>query len=217
MGPVAASATNPRDGVAEDAAVPTKRDAILAAAQRVFFEVGYGAASMDAIAREAGVSKQTIYAHFGAKDALFGAIMVVRADHFLEPLPEAVGDAPDVSAALDGVARRYLAILLAPEAVARFRVVMAESARFPELAEVFYRSGPRRANERLAAYLGALDAKGVLRVGDPELAAGQFLGALRGDLFIRYLLGLGEPPSIREIDRTVAHVVGSFLAAHRSA
>jgi len=214
MGPQTATARGRREDVTEERNAPSKRDVILDAARRVFLDVGYGAASMDAIAREAGVSKQTIYAHFGAKDALFGAIMVARADHFLEPLPEVVGDTPDVAAALEGLARRYLEVLLAPEAVARFRVVLAESGRFPELAEVFYRSGPRRAADRLSAYLAALDAGGVLCVPDPETAASQFLGALRGDVFIRYMLGLGEAPSGAEIDRNVAHAVGAFLAAH---
>ena len=55
--------------------VPSKREAILEAATRVFFESGYADASMDEIAREAGVSKQTVYSHFGAKEALFGAFI----------------------------------------------------------------------------------------------------------------------------------------------
>ena len=66
--------------------VPSKRDAILEAAARVFFESGYAAASMDEIAREAGVSKQTVYSHFGAKEALFGAFIRDNCERLLEPI-----------------------------------------------------------------------------------------------------------------------------------
>ena len=194
--------------------VSAKRRVILAAAERVFLDVGYGRASMETIARAAGVAKQTLYAHFGTKAALFGATMLERADWLLEPLPAA----PEVSVApaeaLTAFATRFLEIILQPESLARLRLVMAERARFPELADVFYRSGPGRAAAGLADYLRRLDRKQVLRVPAPELAASQFLGMVRGDLFLKHLLGLQPKPTPPELELSVQAAVRTFLAAH---
>src|ERR1700681_2266757 len=52
-----------------------KAETILAAAERAFLASGFGAVTMDRIAREAGVSKATVYAHFTGKEALFGAVI----------------------------------------------------------------------------------------------------------------------------------------------
>jgi TetR/AcrR family transcriptional repressor of mexJK operon len=145
---------------------PSKREAILAAATRVFFDRGYGAASMDTIARAAGVSKQTIYSHFGGKAALFEAIILERCDRLLESLPTVSDTGSDPEVTLRAIASRLLELMLTPEFVARFRVVMAESGRFPELAEAYYRSGPERATVHLADYLARLHRQGRLNVAD---------------------------------------------------
>ena len=194
--------------------VPSKREAILEAAARVFFELGYADASMDEIAREAGVSKQTVYSHFGAKDALFGAFIRDNCDRLLEPIsaPEIRDKGP--GAALAGIARRYLDLILAPHAMALFRTILAESGRFPELAETFYRSGPLVAIDNLADYLAELDGEGVLRVGDPRLAARLFFGMLREDFYFRLLLGYSDQPEKNEVERTVRQAVDVFLAAY---
>ena len=194
--------------------VPSKREAILEAAARVFFESGYADASMDEIARQAGVSKQTVYSHFGAKDALFGAFIRDNCERLLEPI-----SAPDIrargpGAALTSIARRYLDLILEPHAMALFRTILAESGRFPELAKTFYRSGPLIAIDNLADYLAAMDGEGVLRVSDPRLAARLFFGMLREDFYFRLLLGCGDFPEKNEVERTVSQAVDVFLAAY---
>jgi TetR/AcrR family transcriptional regulator, mexJK operon transcriptional repressor len=192
-----------------------KRAAILIAATRVFLDAGYGAASMVMIARAAGVSKQTIYSHFGGKAALFEAIIANNSGRMLEVLEHGPAANTDPATALEAIAQRLLEIILAPDALARFRVVMAESARFPELAEIYYRTGPERVTMGLAAYLGTLDQKGLLKVPDPLVAASQFFGMVRGDLFIRGLLRiepLPSPDDVRCLTRTAVH---AFLLAHQ--
>ena len=200
---------------AEVAESPTsKRDTILAAATGVFIDQGYGAASMDAIARAAGVSKQTIYAHFGGKAALFEATVLERSNRLLEPFPSETDSLHDPEAALRAIARRFLDVILSPETVGRFRVIVAESGRFPELAEAFYRSGPERVGGRLSGYLAELHKRGIVRVTDPRTASIHFFGMVRGDLFLRQLLGLGEPPRGGELDRIVDSAVKAFLCAY---
>jgi AcrR family transcriptional regulator len=191
-----------------------KRERILDAAHRVFLESGYGAASMEAIARTAGVAKQTVYAHFGTKAGLFGWIMRERCDWLLEPLPPAETD-HDPVIALEAIAARFLEIVLAPEALARFRLVMAEHARFPELAQVFFAAGPARATAGLAAYLAHLDRRRLMHVPDPLEAASQFFGMIRGDLYLRHLLGLETEQQPHRIRAVVQAAVRAFVAAHR--
>ncbi len=199
---------------AENGAARSKRETILDAAARVFLDCGYGDASMDAVAREAGVAKQTIYSYFDGKDALFEAIVRDKCDQLLEPIamPEARGNDPET--ALARTARRFLDVVLAPEGMALFRALVAECGRFPNLAEAFYRSGPLLAAGNLADYLAELDRKGILKVDDPLRAARLFFALLRGDLYIRRLLDLDSEPKAAEVERAVADAVRVFLAAH---
>ncbi|OHC75817.1 MAG: hypothetical protein A3G18_12735 [Rhodospirillales bacterium RIFCSPLOWO2_12_FULL_58_28] len=195
-----------------------KRDAILKAATRVFLESGYGAAGMDAIAREAGVAKQTIYSHFGAKDALFGAIIRDKCGRLMPAVTTTAaadklhGD--DHEEVLLGIAGQFLELVMAEESLATFRVVIAESARFPELAEAFYRSGPKQAAENLAVYLADLDGSGILGVADPLGSARLFFAMLRGDLYLRRLLGMAAATAPGEMEAAARQAVKAFLAAH---
>lgn len=195
-------------------AAAARHERILDAAQRVFLAAGYGAASMEAIAREAGVAKQTLYAHFGTKAGLFGSIMRERCDWLLEPLPQAGSD-HDPAIALAAIAERFLEIVLSPDALARFRVVMAERTRFPELAEVFFAAGPARATAGLAEYLAHLHRRRLMEIPDAGAAASRFFGMIRGDLYLRHLLGLEAGATPRQIRAVVDGAVHAFVAAHR--
>jgi len=198
---------------------PAKRVKIRDAAAKLFLRFGYGGVSMDAIAAEAGVSKQTVYSHFGTKDALFGAIIQDKCDELLKPLrsikikPQAKSSDPEI--VLSGIAENFFSLVLSAEGVSHFRAVVAESARFPELAEAFYRSGPAIAVENLAGYLERMHTEGVLHVDDPVGSARLFFGMLRGDTYLRRVLGIGGEPGEAERKRLVAQAVRVFIAAHR--
>ncbi|MCH7551379.1 MAG: TetR/AcrR family transcriptional regulator [Proteobacteria bacterium] len=198
-----------------DAETPTgKHLLIVEAATRVFLDFGYGAASMDAIAAEAGVSKQTVYSHFGAKEALFEAIIEVKCDELMAPGSLKLVPGQDHAETLAGVARRFLTTVLADPNSALFRVVIAESVRFPELAEAFYRAGPTTATETLAGYLAELGGQGVLAIADATASAKLFFAMLRGDLYMRRLLGLTPEPPAADIEAVVDEAVTAFLAAY---
>ncbi|NQV83465.1 MAG: TetR/AcrR family transcriptional regulator [Rhodospirillales bacterium] len=196
--------------------------AIVLAATGVFLDHGYGAASMDAIAEKAGVSKQTVYSHFGSKEALFGAIIEDICDELLrgqtQPMPPLKPvDGDDLERRLMGMAERFLGTVLTGRAVALFRVVIAESGRFPELAESFYRAGPTAAIENMARLLRDLDQAGTLSVPDPVSSAKLFFALLRGDLYVRCLLGLASDPTPAERQAVVNEAVRTFIAAHAPA
>jgi AcrR family transcriptional regulator len=189
---------------------------ILEAASRLFLEHGYGAVSMDMVARTANVSKATLYAHFRSKDELF-AVMVAGECcclHLGLNAPEM--DRMDTADALREIGRRFVGLILSPKALAGYRVVMAESARFPELARAFYEAGPAPALELVSNVLAGWDRCGRLSIPDPGLAAEQFLGMLRTHFYLRLLLNLDAPPPQAEQNRLVDAAVGLMMRGYAS-
>src|SRR3954454_21519430 len=108
-----------------------KRGQIARAAEVLFLEHGYGPVSMESVAREAGVSKATLYAHFASKDRLFATIVAEKGRE--SPIEEALfpEQVADLHAALLAIGHRVLRFLLQPRTLAILRIAMAESARFP--------------------------------------------------------------------------------------
>jgi len=209
------TAREPTLGRPPAAAGSAKQDAILEAAAEIFLEQGFGSASMDEIARRAGVSKATVYSHFESKPALFGAIVQHRCQQTLSDMLTELSDRP-VEETLTSLGRQFLDVLLMPGSLPLYRVVLAEAPRFPELGRIFYEAGPDRCATALAAYLAALNERGLLTVADARCAAEQFLGAVLGQIHIRMLLGVAaDPPSPAERERFVAAAVFTFLAGHR--
>jgi TetR/AcrR family transcriptional regulator, mexJK operon transcriptional repressor len=174
---------------------------------------GYGAVSMDAVARAAGVSKATLYAHFSSKDRLFATIIGDACQQKIalgDVLPAEVGD---VRAALLAFGGRLLRFFLEERALAIHRVVTAESTRFPELGRAFYDHGPAAVLGTFAAWLNQQTAANRLAVANPTMAAEQFVSMLRTSLFLRASLGLAAASEV-EIDATVEAAVTTFLKAY---
>jgi len=209
-----AAAERSQDGTADDAAPSPKREAIIEAATECFLEAGYGAVSMDAIAHRAGVSKQTIYNHFGSKEDLFGAIIRGWCDQLLTPLLTPEIKAAGIEAALTSVARQFVELLLSPRSLALYRVLIAEAPRFPELGRISYLSGAAPAVDTLAHYLDEQRRTGGLAVQDSRLAAEQFFGMLNGHMQIRALLGIEPSPPPDAVAASIRRAVQTFLCAY---
>lgn len=195
-----------------------KRRAIVDAAARLFMRDGYGAVSMEAVARESGVSKATLYAHFSGKERLFATIVAERCTALQAEL-EADPDwqAQDPRTALTSMGRRWLGFLLSPATVAIYRVVVAEAMRFPELAVAFYDAGPRAIRDWLTGWIALQNRAGRLAAPDPAVAAEQFIALLRTGIFFRATLGIGAPPGPVESRAVIDEAVGTFLRAFGSA
>jgi len=210
------SAANISQSLDQPSSSTAKRDAIVKAAAQVFLEHGYGAASMDHIAQEAGVSKQTIYSHFGAKDALFEAIVHSKC----AALTGRGVSSPDENKSLEDVlydtASSFLTVILAPESVTLYRTILSECVRFPELASAFYRSGPRSACDRLGAYLASAKGNENVQFPNPVASAEMYFAMLRGDLYLQCILSLREMPDEKEVAAYAREVTDTFLSAHRT-
>jgi AcrR family transcriptional regulator len=197
----------------EDLAANPKVRQIVEAGRRLFMAEGYGATSMDAIARAAGVSKATLYAHFASKAELFAAIIGGECQRFQHMQWGEELESDDVRAVLLQIARAKIDFTNSPEPRAIYRIVVGESGRFPELGRVFYENGPRRVLERLAEYLRQATAKGLLNCPQPRLAAEQFFGLVHGADYLRRLLGLDDRAA-PDADRVVEGAVEIFLRAY---
>lgn len=186
---------------------------ILKAAHDVFREQGYSAASMDAIAREAGVSKATLYAHFASKEDLFAAVTSEACRAQFNRLAEPAALEGDIREVLTEVGGKLLRFLLSPKVNKVYRNVVAEAARFPDLGRILYQSGPGQGRGDLARFLAAATARGELTVTDPELAAEQFSGLILGHMKLRLELGF-EVPDEDVIERHLRSGIDVFLRAY---
>jgi AcrR family transcriptional regulator len=209
-----AAAGNPvmRQDSSDPAGAGGKAAAILAAARRAFLAAGFGAVSMDAIARQAAVSKATVYAHFASKEELFGAVIADMSERYFSGFSASELDPGDAAASLKTLAHRYLDLLLSPEAVAVNRVIIGEVVRFPALGEVFWRAGPVRIRAQLETFMRRAAAAGSLEIADPRLAAEHFASLVRGEIHLRHLMRL-DPVDPAGARAAADGAVATFLAA----
>ena len=191
-----------------------KRAAILSAAVNVFLREGFNNAGMDAIAREAGVAKQTVYSHFGSKDTLFMTMLGMMCEHVIptDAFERAMFLPPREG--LTEFGRTFLSGILSAHAIAVFRVVVAESQRASELGKMFYDCGPTRVKQTLHRYLERLCGQGALALDDVPLAGEIFLGMLFGPFYMEKVLGVGGPPTAADQERIVVEAVRVFVKAY---
>lgn len=148
---------------------------------------------MDVITARAGVSKATVYTRFPSKQELFAAVIARECQACSQRMALAeTSPASDLTQALHHVADTLLDIITLPRNVALFRLVIAESSRFPELGQVFYDSGPAVTLRNLTAFLERQRDRGQLHFADATDAAQHFISLLRGDIHIRALVGVGD-------------------------
>lgn len=190
-----------------------KRAAIMDAAKALFVEQGYTGVSMDSIAAQAGVSKLTVYSHFGDKETLFTEAVKSTC---LEMLPDALfvtdADGP-LRDQLLGIGRAFFGMITSQAAVSVQRVMMAPDTD-DRIREMFWVAGPQRTTEALAEFLRARVARGELEIEDTPTAALQFLTLIKGELHTHMMCGLRPTPADVDAAAHVAASVAFFLRAY---
>ena len=204
--------------VREETRSARKRGAILEAAATLFLRNGYRGTSMDEIAALATVSKQTVYKHFADKESLFSEIVTGTVKEVSDPVHDEVRkleDSGDLEAALSGLARDLLRMVMQPRILQLRRLVIGEAGRFPDLGRNFYEQGPGRTIAALATVFEQLAERGVLRLDDPRLAAAHFNWLVMSIPLNRaMLLGNDQPSTRAELNRYADAGVRAFLAAY---
>lgn len=191
--------------------IDPKRLAILNGATRMFLAHGYRNVSMEKIAQAAPVSKATLYNHFDSKNALLAAVISELCESLLQTMTQATIESDDVENNLTQIATSAVDLIYAEDALAIYRLVVAESPEFPELGQLFYASGPQTALTQLEDYFRRLNASGSFNIADPVFAADAFFSMLRGDLHVRCLLTKTLRPSDDDKKRLVSRVIAFYL------
>src|SRR3984893_14164413 len=209
-----ATLERPEAAPAEDESA--KRRQIIDGARALFLAEGFDAASMNDIARAAGVSKGTLYVYFKHKEQLFEAIVEQECQGQAEGIFDLDPNDHDVEAVLTRLGFAYIRFLCRPEKASAIRTVIAIAERMPELGRKFYESGPAKGIAKLAAYIAAQVEVGVLAVEDCEVAAAQLMEAYQAMLFKSMVFNFVREPSPQQIERVVPIAVKVFLAAYRA-
>ncbi len=190
----------------------SKNEAILDAAIEVLGERGI-AAPMEAIARRARVSKQTIYNHYGSKAELVRALASRRVHEITASLETAEG-LDDPAQALAGYARALLSALLKPTGVNLYRMAMISAFEMPEIARAMFEAGPKESRARLAEFLALESRAGRMNCPDPLQAAEFFGGMVVATHQSAALLGVEVSLTEAMIDQIAAETSSRFMRAY---
>jgi TetR/AcrR family transcriptional repressor of mexJK operon len=185
-------------------------DKILDAAAALFFSEGYGAASIEEIARRAQISKRTFYARYEGKAAIFKAV-VHRVIQHIRPNNAATDQlfhGKSIEEALRQIARIMLHASMSPESLALYRVMLAEATRFPELALIMNEQGARK--EAITRIAELLHREAKMDQPAASFAAEQFIVMVVAAPQ-RRALGLGKELNKAELDKWANDTVDLFL------
>ncbi|WP_193176768.1 TetR/AcrR family transcriptional regulator [Oricola nitratireducens] len=194
---------------------PVKRQQILDGAKRVFMQVGFDAASMNDITREAGVSKGTIYVYFENKEDLFGALIDRERSALFASLADALKEGGTVRETLMRYGVLLATRMTSVQVVRAQRMVIGVTERMPALGRRFFDTGPDSAKVLLSNYLERQIEAGLLDIPDRVLAAQQMFDLCTAGLFRSCIFGVREAsPPADEIERVVTSAVEMFLARY---
>ncbi|MCK0168682.1 TetR/AcrR family transcriptional regulator [Jannaschia sp. S6380] len=191
-----------------------KFDQVLEGARAVFMADGYEGASVDAIARSAGVSKATLYSYFPDKRVLFMEVAKAECGLQADEADAVLTDDSSPREVLCIAADRMLGFFLSPFGQSIFRMCVAESDRFPELGREFYETGPQLFREKMVEYFRCAVADGALAIEDFDLAADQFFELCKATLFPELVFGIRTTVTEAERQRVIDGAVETFLARY---
>lgn len=191
-----------------------KYDQVLTGARVVFLRDGFEGASVDDIAREAGVSKATLYSYFPDKRLLFMEVAKAECRRQADEAVELIDLTAPPPVVLTAAATRMVAFFMSDFGLRVFRICVAESDRFPDLGREFYHSGPLLVRQRLADYLRSAVARGELAIDDIDLAADQFAELCKVNIHAPLMFGLSNCCTPHDVNRTVTGAVEMFMARY---
>jgi TetR/AcrR family transcriptional regulator, mexJK operon transcriptional repressor len=189
-----------------------KSELIICAAREAFLEKGYDGASMDEVANRAGVAKQTVYARYASKDALFLAVVESLQGRMLSAVSAA--ESLPIRDRLQQIARELLDLVLDPSSLSLSRIALGASYRFPTLGHSIYGARINKLHDILAGILEQAAEDGCLVVSSPRVAAEQFLALVRGELHLHCLYDPSFRPSQIKIERQIDAGIDCFMARY---
>jgi len=189
-----------------------KYEDVLGGAREIFLRDGFEGASVDDIARAAGVSKATLYSYFSDKRELFREVTRVECERMAETTLARIDFNAPPREVFTTAANSLTRFLLSNFSLQMFRTCVAEAARFPELGQAFYQNGPEMGRARMVVYLKLAIERGQLHDVDPDMIAEQFSELCRARLWSRAIFGVQTSFSEAEINEVANHAVETVLA-----
>jgi TetR/AcrR family transcriptional regulator, mexJK operon transcriptional repressor len=187
------------------------RQRILEVATELFLAKGYGSTTIEAVAARAGISKRTLYHRFDDKSVLFAAVVHEIIEQIRPPAGVPLIEGATLREVLRRLAGMILRAALSPQAIALHRLVMAESARFPELVRAVHGDGSAREATTLIGGLLAREPRdSTLSAEKRAFAAEQFIFMVV-TLPQRRAMGYGTPMTAAELDVWADKTVDLFL------
>lgn len=191
-----------------------KFDQVLKGARDVFMVDGFEGASVDDIARAAGVSKATLYSYFPDKRLLFMEVARHECARQADDAVDLIESCCTPQQVLQVAVRHILSVILSDFGQKMFRICVAEADRFPDLGRQFYESGPMMVRARVKEYLEQASARGELKIEDFDLAADQLAELCKADLFPRLMFNIDTEFTEAERERVITGAVETFLARY---
>jgi AcrR family transcriptional regulator len=189
-----------------------KFDQVLDGARRIFMSDGFEGASVDDIAKAAGVSKATLYSYFPDKRLLFMEVAKSECIRQADIAVEQIDLTQPAHAVLTEAAWQMVNFFTSDFGQRVFRLCVAESDRFPDLGREFYESGPALVRARLVEFMKCGVERGELSIEDLPLAADQFSELCKADLFPRLVFSMDSSFSEAQKKRIVEGAVATFMA-----
>lgn len=191
-----------------------KFDQVVDGARQVFLDVGFDGASVDEIARVAGVSKATLYSYFPDKRLLFMEVAKLQCQAQATAALQTIDLHQPPRVILRQMGQKFLTFIVSDFGLRMFRVCVSEADRFPELGQQFYNSGPVLVRKIIMEYLQEAQARGEVHVDNFQMAADQFSEMCKTTLWVQILCGVKAQPTQEEIDAIIDEAVDTFLARY---
>lgn len=194
-----------------------KRAAILEAAKALFIRNAFAGTSMDAVASEAGVSKLTVYSHFGDKDNLFREVIRSRIQDLLPASTYEFDPAADIEETLLGIALVHTRLDCHKESVGTLRAILSDCRQGnPRYGRLLWEEGPMRSQRLMQGLLQRAVGAGMLQIDDVKCASKQFFALIKGDLMLRSMFGCVDcvEAYAEEIESTAEAGVSTFIRAY---
>lgn len=194
-----------------------KRAAILDAAKALFIRNAFAGTSMDAIAAEAGVSKLTVYSHFGDKDNLFREVIRARIQDLLPEETYSFDPEADIGEILTRIALIHARLDCDPENVGTFRAILSDCRQGnPRYGKLMWEEGPVRSRALMERLLQQAVDAGKLHIDDVPRASMQFISLIKGDMMMRRMFGCADCAQTyaKEVEENARAGVVMFLRAY---
>jgi TetR/AcrR family transcriptional regulator, mexJK operon transcriptional repressor len=190
-----------------------KRSQIIDAAAQLFVEQGYENVSMDNIAKQAGVSKQTVYSHFGTKEQLLSYSIESKVEEYQLGRPN-LDSNTDPEKYLQAFCIHMAELLMSDAALGMYRVCVSDAGR-SDVGKLFWDAGPVKIREQLATFLQQQCDRKVFNIPDIEMACVQLIAMLHGEVHCCAVLGLGGDQAKMSLNDYALSCADLFLRAYR--